>query len=84
VKTLRLRNNKKLDVKWLVLIPMYSSAALAGLSLAALFHSEDWDPFDWQALVVSLGLLVLVVWLIIAPLLIVQQLLERAEEEKDG
>lgn len=83
MKTLRLRNDRKLAVKWLVRIPLYTSGGITAWALSATLHARDWEPLSWQALVLSFVLLVVLVWLVMTPLLVVQQLLEQAEDEKE-
>ena len=83
MKTLRLRNDRKLAIKWLIRIPLYTSGGISAWATAATLHAKDWEPLSWQALTFASVLLVMLIWLVMTPLLVVEQLLERAEEEKE-
>lgn len=71
---------KPLDTKWLVRIPLYTSGVFAAFALAATLRAKDWEPLSWQGLLAALSVLVILDFFVLAPLLVVEQLLGEKKE----
>ena len=69
------------DTKWLLYVPLYTSAVLGGLALAATLKAKGWDPWDWQGLIVALVVLFALIMLVMSPLLIVAAILKDLPDE---
>lgn len=75
--------NRSLDTKWLVRIPLYATCVLAALMFSLLCRHYEWEPLSWQGILAGILMLVVVIWLVMAPLLIVEQLLSKEEVEDE-
>lgn len=73
----------KISYKWLIYVPLYASTALGGLAITAMMHRYEWDPLGWQTIVFGAGVIAFITALVMAPLLILQSILEDLYKDRN-